>query len=86
MAASDLVSFRGQVMEYPYISKGIKREMVRYGVDCQWKGQVIGTVGRGPVAIHSSGQTILVAPFINSPVMPSLSCVHKHLLSSFTYF
>ena len=27
-------------------------------MDCHWKGQVIGTVGRRPVAIHSSGQTI----------------------------
>ena len=58
MAASDLVSVRGQVMEYPYIPTGIKGEMVKSGVDCHWKGQVVGTVGRRPVAIHSSGQTI----------------------------
>ena len=32
--------------------------MVRSGVDCHWKGQVVGTVGRRLVAIHSSGQTI----------------------------
>ena len=57
MAASDLVSVRGQVMEYTYIPTGIKQEMVRSGVDCHWKGQVIRTVGRRPVAIHSSGQT-----------------------------
>ena len=31
---------------------------MRSGVDCHWKGQVVGTVGRGPVAIYSSGQTI----------------------------
>jgi hypothetical protein len=43
---------------YTYIPIGIKREMVRSGVDCHWKGQVVGTVERGPVAIHSSGQTI----------------------------
>ena len=53
-----MVSVRGQVMEYPYISTGIKGEMVRSGVDCNWKGKVVGTVGRRPVAIHSSGQTI----------------------------
>ena len=41
---SDLVSVRGQVMEYTFIPTGIKREMVRFGVDCHWKGQVIGTV------------------------------------------
>ena len=58
MAASDLVSVRGQVMEYPYIPTGIKGEMVRSGMDCHRKGQAVGTVGRRPVAIHSSGQTI----------------------------
>ena len=58
MAASDLVGVRGQVMEYTYIPTGIKREMVRSCVDCHWKGQVVGTVGRRPVAVHSSGQTI----------------------------
>ena len=58
MAASDLVSVRGQVMEYPNIPTGIKGEMVRPGMDCHRKGQVVGTVGRRPVAIHSSGQTI----------------------------
>jgi hypothetical protein len=34
MAVSDLVSVRGKVMEYTYISTGFKREMVRSGVDC----------------------------------------------------
>ena len=60
MAASDLVSVRGQVMEYPYIPTGIKGEMVRSGMYCHRKGQVVGTVGRRPVAIHSSGQTISI--------------------------
>jgi hypothetical protein len=36
MVAGDMVSIRGQVMEYTYISTGIKR--VRSGVDCDWKG------------------------------------------------
>jgi hypothetical protein len=58
MVAGDKFSIRGQVMEYMYIPTGIKRELVRSGVDCYWKRQVIGTVGRRPVAIHSSGQTI----------------------------
>ena len=49
-----MINVRGQVMENMYIPTGIKRELVRSGVDCDWKG----TVGRGPVAIHSSGQTI----------------------------
>ena len=43
LAASDLVSVRGQVMEYPYIPTGIKGEMVRSGMDCHRKGQVVGT-------------------------------------------
>ena len=38
MAAGDMVSIRGPVMEYTYIPTGIKREMVRSGVDCDWKG------------------------------------------------
>ena len=33
MAAGDMVSIRGQVMEYTYIPTGM-----RYGVDCDWKG------------------------------------------------
>ena len=41
-----------QVMEYTYMPTGIKREMVRSCVDCHWKGQVVGTIGRGPVPIH----------------------------------
>ena len=42
MAVSDLVSVRGQVMEYTYIPTGIKREMVRAGVDWHWKGKSSG--------------------------------------------
>ena len=38
MAAGDMVSIRGQVKEYMYIPTSIKREMVRSGVDCHWKG------------------------------------------------
>ena len=38
MAAGDMVSIRGQVMKYTYIPMGIKREMVRFSVDCDWKG------------------------------------------------
>ena len=37
MAADDVISIREQVMEYMYIPTGIKRELVRYGVDCVWK-------------------------------------------------
>ena len=38
MAEGDMVSIRGQVMEYMYIPTGIKRELVRSGVDNDWKG------------------------------------------------
>ena len=80
MAESDLVSVRGQVMEYTHIPTGIKGEMVRSGVNCHWKGQVVGTVGRRPVAIHSTGRTISIlttsspssAP--SPPPFPLISC------------
>ena len=58
MVVGDVINIRGQVMEYPYIPTGIKGEMVRSGMVCHRKGQVVGTVGRRPVVIHSSGQTI----------------------------
>ena len=38
MAAGDVISIRGQVMEYMYIPTRIKWELVRSGVDCDWKG------------------------------------------------
>jgi len=38
MAAGDVISIREQVMENMYIPTGIKRELVRSGVDCDWKG------------------------------------------------
>ena len=38
MAAGDIVSIRGQVMEHTYIPTGIKRELVRSDLDCDWKG------------------------------------------------
>ena len=44
MAARNLVSVRGQVMEYPYIPTGIKGEMVRSGLDCHWKGKCFKSV------------------------------------------
>jgi hypothetical protein len=37
MMAGDMVSIRGRVMEYMYIPTGIKRELMRSGVDCNWK-------------------------------------------------
>jgi hypothetical protein len=38
MAAGDVISIRGYVMEYKYVPTGIKRELVRFGVDCEQKG------------------------------------------------
>ena len=38
MVVGDMVSIRGQVMEYTYVPTGIKRELVRTGVDYDWKG------------------------------------------------
>ena len=37
MVAGDMVSIRGQVMEYTYIPTGIKRELVIFDMDCDWK-------------------------------------------------
>ena len=37
MEAGDVISIRGQVMEYTYIPTGIKWELVRFGMDCDWK-------------------------------------------------
>jgi hypothetical protein len=34
MVAGDLINIRGKVMEYTYIPTGIKREFIRFGVDC----------------------------------------------------
>ena len=39
MKAGDVISSRGQVMEYTYISTGIKRELVRFGVKLDYKLQ-----------------------------------------------
>ena len=38
MLAGDAINIRDQVMEYMYIPMGIKMELVRFGVDCNWKG------------------------------------------------
>ena len=38
MAVGDVISIWGQVMEYTYILTGMKRELVRFGVDCDQKG------------------------------------------------
>ena len=38
MAAGDMVSVKGEVMECTYIPTGIKRELVRSGMDYDWKG------------------------------------------------
>ena len=42
----DLVSIRGYVMVYTYIPRGNKRELVRFGIDCDRKGYSFGIVGR----------------------------------------
>ena len=38
MAAGDVISIKGQVIEYTYIPTGIKRELVRFGVNYDRKG------------------------------------------------
>ena len=55
ITADDVISIRGQIMDYTYIPTGIERELERFGMDFNWKGQVVRIVGEGPVTIHSSG-------------------------------
>ena len=69
-------------MEYPYIPTGIKGEMVRSGMDCHRKGQVVGTVGRRPVAIHSSGQTISSLAHIEGITLGMFSFACPTVISS----
>jgi hypothetical protein len=38
MAAGDVISIRGQVLEHTYIPTGIERELVRFGLDGDQKG------------------------------------------------
>ena len=50
-------------MEYTYIPIGIKREFVSFGVDCDWKGKVVGlleeTVGQTVFSLtHIKGITL----------------------------
>ena len=37
--------------------------LIGLGVNCNWNGQIIGTVHGGSVIIHSSGQTISISSF-----------------------
>ena len=53
MVEGDVISIRGQ-MEFMNIPTEINRELVRFGMDYDRKG----TVGGGPVAIDSNGQTV----------------------------
>ena len=38
MAVGDVISIRGQGMEYMYIPRGIERGLVRFGMNCNQKG------------------------------------------------
>ena len=51
-------------MKYTYIPTGIKRKLVRFGVDCDRTGPIVGIIGGRAVAIHSSGQTVFSFPYI----------------------
>ena len=57
MVTDDVISIRQQVMKCMYIPTKIKRELVRFGVDCDQKRYIVRIVGGGLLAIHSSGQT-----------------------------
>ena len=57
MPVGDGISIRGHVLGNTYIPTRIERELVRSGVNCDWKGQIVGIFREGTMAIHSSGQT-----------------------------
>ena len=38
MARDEVINIRGQVVDHTYITTGIERELVRFGVDCNRKG------------------------------------------------
>ena len=57
-----MTSIRGQVLEYMYIPTGTERELVSFGMNGNQKGQVVGTVGGGPVPIHPSDRLFPVSP------------------------
>ena len=58
MAVSDVISIKGQVMEYPYIPTGVKRNLVGIGMDCDRKGKVVKIVGGIPMVFPLCIQTV----------------------------
>ena len=67
-------------MEYTYIPAGFKRELVRFGVDCDRKGLTVGVVGGGPVAIHSSDQIVFSFAHIEGIALGAVENVDEVLL------
>ena len=54
----DLIDVRGKFLKHIYIQTGIIRELVRFGVNYNWKRQIVRIVHGGLVTIPPSGQTI----------------------------
>ena len=40
-AVGDLICVMGLVLKQTYIPVGIKRKLVRYDVNCSWKGEIV---------------------------------------------
>ena len=54
----DLIGVSEQVLKHTYISTGIKRKLVRFGMNCNQKGQIIWTLHGGSVTTCSSRKII----------------------------
>ena len=74
MAPGDKVSIRVHVMEYMYIPRGIKRELVRFGISRNGMGYVFVTSSGGSVTIHSGGESISSLSYIK---VITLSLLHR---------
>ena len=66
-AAVYLIDVREKVLEHTSIQTGIKSELMTFSVNCNQKVQVVGTICRGSVTIHSSKHTVYSIPHIDSP-------------------
>ena len=68
MAADDVISIRGQVLEHTYIPTGIEREFVKFGISATGKVKLLGLlekdwcpfilVDRLPSLFHIEGITL----------------------------
>ena len=69
MVSGDFNNVTEKVLKGIHIPTGIKRELVRFNVNLDWKRQVIMSVWRGSTTIHSGGQIFLhFSPYKKKPM------------------